>query len=171
METLDKPVSSSRRTLLKALPAMAFTPGLLAQSSPQPVAVRKLHSFGLRVSNVDRSIEFYQDLFGAAIQARQGDMVCLRIGDGPRFFSLSPLRAGEQAGISHIGLSCADFDLDAIQAQLADFGVTAILPPAPGQAALDAAMHSWVNTRETDERGSKSESRDLYFADVEGLVY
>lgn len=167
-ESLLDPV---RRNLLKAIPMLAIAPGLLAQSSADSIAVRKLHSFGLRVSDVDRSIKFYQDLFGAAIQSRQGDTVCLRIGDGPRFFSLSPLRSGEQVGISHIGLGIADFDLDAVQGQLADFGITGISPPDPKQPALDAAMHSWVKTRGVDEGGANPVSRDLYFADIEGLVY
>ena len=84
----------TRRALLKAIPAVAFAPGLFAQSAAMPIAVQKLHSFDLRVSDVARSLQFYQDLFGAPVQARQGETVCLRIGPGPRYFSLSPVQAG-----------------------------------------------------------------------------
>ena len=68
---------------------MAVTPPALAQS-PVPVAVQKIHSFNIRVSDVNRSLKFYQDLFGAPVQARRGEQVMLRVGDGPHFFSLSP---------------------------------------------------------------------------------
>ena len=113
----------SRRSLLKAIPALSLSPVLLAQANT-PIAVRKLHSYGMRVSDVERSVRFYQDIFGAAIQSRQGDTVCLRIGDGPRFFSLSPLQAGQQPGFSHIGLGVEDFDLETVRGQLDAVGIS-----------------------------------------------
>lgn len=157
------PVDTSRRTLLKAIPAFAFAPALFAQPNPVPVAVQKLHSFQLRVSDVARSVAFYQDLFGAPIQARQGDTVFLRIGSGPRFFSLSPIQAGQQPGFAHIGLSVANFAVAAVQAQLQAFGISSAQPPMAGQSALDHALRSW-----TVQRGDTTE---LYFADIEGVVY
>jgi catechol 2,3-dioxygenase-like lactoylglutathione lyase family enzyme len=135
------------------------------------VAVRKLHSFGLRVTDVARSIAFYQDIFGAAIQARQGDTVCLRIGDGPRFFSLAPVRAGEQARISHIGLSVEGFELEAVRAQLCAFGVEPGLQPAAGPPTLDAAMTSWTVSRDREAGGGAAGTTDLYFAGREALVF
>ena len=167
---VSNPFSTTRRTLLKALPAIAFSPMLMAQQST-PVAVRKLHSFDLKVSDVDRSLQFYQELFAAPIQARQGNKVCLRIGDGPHFFSLSLVQPGQQPGFSHIGLSVADFAIDRVRAQLEQFGVTAGIAPTAGQAALESALHSWVITRGADSGGSASGTRDLFFADLEGLVY
>jgi len=161
--SLTKPINKTRRTLLKAFPAMAFAPSLLAQSNPAPVAVRKLHSFDLRVSDVARSVAFYQDLFGAPVQARQGDTVCLRIGSGPHYFSISPLRAGQQPGFNHIGLSVANFATDSVQMQLAAFGISPMSAPTANQSALDHAMHSWTVMRDN--------TRELYFADIEGVVY
>ena len=165
------PANSLRRSILKAFPALACAPIIFAQQSPTPVAVRKLHSFGLRVRDMNRSIKFYQDLFGAPIQARQGAAVCLRIGDGPRFFSLSPLQSGQQPGISHIGLSVENFDIESVRDQLVEFGVRRSSKPVPGQSALDLAMCSWVNSRGPDAGGSAAGTRELYFADIEGLVY
>ncbi len=161
----------SRRTLLKAIPALTLSPTLLAQEAVQPVAVRKLHSFALRVANVDRSVKFYQDLFGAPVQSRQGDSVCLRIGDGPRFFSLSPVEAGQQPGISRIGLSVANFDLEAVRDQLDEFGISRRSGPTPAQASLSVAMQSWVETRGRENGGSATGTQELYFADLEGLIY
>jgi catechol 2,3-dioxygenase-like lactoylglutathione lyase family enzyme len=164
-------VDGTRRAILKALPALALSPGIFAASASAPIAVRKLHSYGLRVADVDRSLAFYQELFGAAIQARQGDTICLRIGDGPGFFSLSPLRRGEQAGISHIGLSVEGFELDQVCDRLATFGVEPGTPPAAGQSALDSAMTSWTITRGSDAGGDRTGTRELYFAGLEGMVF
>jgi len=152
-----------RRFLIKAIPALAFAPGVFAQSQSTPIAVQKLHSFNLRVTDVARSVAFYQELFAAPIQARQGNTVFLRIGTGPRCFSLSPVQAGQQPGFTHIGLSVADFSVAAIQAQLQAFGIESAQPPMPGQSALEHALRHW-----TVQRGDATE---LYFADIEGLVY
>ncbi len=151
-----------RRRFLQALPVALLSPQVLAQGSDNTIAVRKLHSFGLRVSDLERSVAFYQDLFGAPIQARSGDTVCLRIGSGPHFFSLTPTRGTETPGYTHVGLSVADFNLTEVQNQLADWGITPI-DYSDRLSRLDLAMHSWVQTR--------GETRELYFADIEGLVY
>lgn len=162
--------SLSRRTLLKAIPALALSPALLAQSA-SPIAVRKLHSYGMRVSNIERSVNFYQDLFGASIQSRQGDTVCLRIGDGPRFFSISPVLPGQEPGFSHVGLSVENFNLESVRDQLDAFGVSRRAQPGPNQASLDVAMQSWTRIRSVAEGGAASGTEELFFADMEGLIY
>lgn len=141
---------------------MAVAPSALAQS-PEPVAVQKIHSFDIKVSDVDRSLKFYQDIFGAPIQARRGEQVMLRVGDGPHFFSLSPVAEGEQPGFSHIGLSVANFDVDRVRTQLEEFGIRRASPPANPEDRLSLASTSWIK-----EVGS---TRELYFADREGIVY
>ena len=157
--------SRSRRNLLAAGPALVFLPwGCASEGGAGSVAVQKLHSFRLRVRDVGRSVAFYQDLFGAAVQARQGSDVTLRVGDGPHHFTISEAAADEAPSIAHIGLSVADFDVDAVQAQLRGFGVA----PGPGPAStsdrLAVGMTSWVRER-------AGGTRDLYFADIEGLIY
>ncbi|MFT4816485.1 MAG: catechol 2,3-dioxygenase-like lactoylglutathione lyase family enzyme [Pseudohongiellaceae bacterium] len=160
----------SRRTLLKAIPALSLSSVLFAQSG-SAIAVRKLHSYGMRVSNVERSVRFYQDLFGASIQSRQGASVCLRIGEGPRFFSLSPLLPGQAPGFSHIGLSVENFDLESVRDQLDALGVSHRAEPGPNSASLDIAMQSWTRIRGQSEGGSASGTQELFFADIEGLIY
>lgn len=154
--------SPNRRRLLKSLPLLALAPAAIAQNAT-PVAVRKIHSFNIKVQDVERSLRFYQDLFAAPIQARQGDTVCLRVGEGPHFFSISPVGPDEQTGFSHIGLSVANFDVNVVQSQLAAFGIRAGAVPARDESGLDMASRSWVVNR--------GQTRELYFADVEGLVY
>ena len=157
--------SQRRRNLLAAMPILALAPMSCAtESGPAPVAVRKLHSFRIRSSDVARSVAFYQDVFGAPVQARRGDEVVLRVGEGPHYFSIAPAEPGETPSISHMGLSVADFDVDAVQEQLRAFGVE----PGPGPQSpadrLSVGLTSWVRER-------PGGTRELYFADVEGLIY
>jgi len=150
--------NKGRRRLLQSLPFLPFAGSALAQQAT-PVAVRKLHFFDIRVSDVERSVRFYQDLFAAPVQARQGDSVLLRIGSGPQFFSISPLATGEQPGFHHIGLSVEDFDARRVQDELASFGVLPAQAPSASDSQLDMAMRSW---RQDDS---------LFFADAEGVRY
>lgn len=157
-----------RRNLLCALPWLPLAGTALAQSAT-PVAVRKLHGFAIRVSDVSRSVAFYQDLFGAPIQARQGDSVYLRIGPGPRFFAIKPLLPGQSPGFDYIGLGVADFDLLRVQNRLAAFGVEPGAAPEPGDDPLASAMRSWIVERRSAPGAGPT--RELYFADVEGIRY
>lgn len=150
--------SRSRRRLLQSLPFLPLAGCALAQQAT-PVAVRKLHFFDIRVSDVERSVNFYQDLFGAPVQARQGGSVLLRIGSGPRFFSISPLAAGERPGFHHIGLSVENFDAQRVQDELAGFGVMPAPAPSAADSRLDMAMRSW------------RQDGQLFFADAEGVRY
>ena len=158
-------VSLNRRSLLAAAPGLWLGPwAWAAESGPVPVAVRKLHSLRLRVRDAGRSVAFYQDMFGAPVQARQGRDVTLRVGAGPQYFTISQAAADEAPSIAHIGLSVADFDLDAVQSRLQAFGVATGPGPESPAGRLAAGMTSWVRER-------PGGTRELYFADVEGIVY
>ena len=64
----------SRRAMLGAIPALALASRAWAgtpQAGP-PIPVEKLHSFGLAVRDVNRSMEFYQALFGMADSGAPG---------------------------------------------------------------------------------------------------
>lgn len=142
--------------------AVGTMPTLFAQSAPT-LPARKLHSFGLRVSDVDASLKFYQDLFGCVVQSRQGSTVNLRIGDGPRFFSLSPLAAGQQPGITHVGLAVEGFDPEQARAALEARDFQLIPPPARLEASMELAGKLWAR--------SEGVTGSYYFADGEGLIY
>ena len=161
-KTFSAPSSMGRREFLQMIPLLAAAPSALAQDT-DPVAVQKIHSCDMRVTDVARSVKFYQDLFGAPVQARRGEQVFLRVGDGPRFFSLSPTLPGQEPGFSHIGLSVAGFDAEQIQAQLERFGIARGVAPTRGQSRLSVASTSWL-----EQQGAVSE---LFFADREGLIY
>ncbi len=152
----------SRRSLLQSAALLPLAPVALAQEASS-VAVTRIHSFDIRVTDVDRSLRFYQDLFGAPIQARQGDRVCLRVGSGPKFFSISPAAPGQEPGFTHIGLSVANFNVDQVRETLAGHGIRSSAPPVVAASPMEYASRSWIENR--------NGTRELYFADEEGLVY
>lgn len=164
---------STRRRLLQFLSLAAIAPATsFAQLSVvAPLALRKLHSVELLVSDLDRSLTFYQDLFGAPIQARQGRAVCLRVGDGPRFISLRQAQGGEQPRIAHIGLAIDRFEVHTAQGQLDLFGVGYGRDPETNDSGLAAAMTSWRRLRYPDQGGAEDGTLELFFEDLEGIRY
>jgi len=91
----------SRRSFLASVasvPALAVAPravfgGGQPQAAAAPFHARGLSQMTLTVSDVKRSLDFYQGLFGMPIQARQGSSVFLRIGAGPKFVALKQAAA------------------------------------------------------------------------------
>lgn len=156
----DSPDLLRRHLLQFAALASIFAPTLQAQSGAQAIAVHKLHSFGLRVTDVERSVAFYQRLFGMPILAREGNRVSLQIGDGPRFISLRPTGQGEEPGITHISLSVPDFDAQGLTAQLVAKGFHRDEAAAAKNNPLDRALAVW-----------QLNDQALAFADREGLVF
>jgi catechol 2,3-dioxygenase-like lactoylglutathione lyase family enzyme len=173
--TVDaKPMPNlARRRLCGLLSLGGLLPaGALAQLSVvAPLALRKLHSVELLVSDLPRSLAFYQNLFGAPIQARQGETVCLRVGSGPQYISLRQAQAGQRPRIAHIGLAIARFDLLTAQSQLDLLGVPFGKDPQTVDSGLDAAMTSWRRQRFEDQGGAAEGTMDLFFEDMEGIRY
>ncbi len=154
-----------RRDLLVAIPVLTLTPlGCAVDGGAPPLAVRKLHSCRIRVGDLGRSVAFYQEVFGAPKLTRRDGEVVLRVGNGPHYFAIIQAAAGEPPSIANMGLSVADFDLEAVRGQLRAFGVE----PGPGPETpadrLAVAMTSWLRER-------PGGARELYFADAEGLIY
>src|SRR5687767_3879014 len=114
--------SIDRRQFLAALPALAVAPRILAQAPAARFRVNGLSQITLTVSDVARSLDFYQGLFGMPVQARQGSTVLLRIGNGPRFIALRPATAGEKPSISALGFGVQDFSVDRALQTLAAHG-------------------------------------------------
>jgi len=130
-----------RRGFLVMLPAMAMTPRLFAQSPALPkFRANGLSQITLTVSDVQRSLDFYQGLFGMPVQARQGSTVLLRIGNGPRFLALKAAAAGERPSISALGFGVQDFSIGRAMQVLAAHGFTetpaAADKPGPRQGRL-----------------------------------
>jgi len=143
----------TRREMLFALPALAMAPRLFAQGAKPAVALKGYNNFKLLVSDVKRSVDFYQGLFGMPIQARQGASVVLRIGNGPQFMSIGP--AGSAApSIAQMGLGVDNFNADRIASVLTQRGFTKSDSVGP--------MKVHVSDR--------SGTAELFFGDPDGLV-
>ena len=161
--------SIDRRRFLAALPALAMSPRILAQApAGAPFRVNGLSQITLTVSDVRRSLEFYQGLFGMPVQARQGSTVLLRIGNGPRFLAIRPAPAGERPSISALGFGVQDFSVDRAMQTLAAHGIA----PAPAAAEKPGPKQALVRTRRQSEGGSPDGStRELFVADPSGVIF
>jgi catechol 2,3-dioxygenase-like lactoylglutathione lyase family enzyme len=153
------PAAIDRRHFLVALPALALSPRILAQAPARaPFRVNGLSQITLTVSDVARSIDFYQGLFG----------MLLRIGSGPRFLALRQAAAGERPSISALGFGVQDFSVDRAMQALTAHGFTA----APANADKPGPKQALVRTRRQNEGGSPDGStRDLFAADPSGVVF
>src|SRR5262245_25288337 len=110
MDTLDTRTGFSRRQLLLTLPALAMARSAFAQAAAPSLRVRGINHVALSVSDVARSVDFYQGLFGMPVISRQGATVNLQIGAGPQFLEIAPAGTGKPS-ISHIGLAIEDFSI------------------------------------------------------------
>ena len=161
-------MSLDRRTFLAALPALAYAPRLIAQApAAAPFRAAGLSQLTLTVSDVQRSLDFYQGLFGMPIQARQGSTVLLRIGNGPKFLELRPAAAGERPSISAFGIAVERFDVDRTLKTLGEHGVT----PADASAEKPGPKQSLVRVRKGDLGGASGGTKDLFVADPSGVVF
>ena len=157
----------TRRTFVASLPALAYAPRLIAQTGAAPFRATGLSQLTLTVSDVAKSLDFYQGLFGMPVQARQGSTVLLRIGAGPKFLELRPADAGERPSISALGFAIEKFDLDRAVKTLTEHGLTA----AAAGADKPVAMQYLVRTRKADLGGSADGTRELFVADPSGVVF
>ncbi len=112
----------SRRSLLLSLPAIAAASRMIAQTRKRQIPLRTLNHATLTVADVQRSTEFYQGLFGMPVQARQGTLPSLRIGDGPQFIFIGGGNANSKPGINHLCVTTDHFDVDQIIGIVAEHG-------------------------------------------------
>src|SRR5579871_724644 len=87
----------TRRNLVAALSALAIAPSAsFAQRDTAPIRVRTLNHVSISVADVDRSVDFYQRIFGMSVKSREGTpgnpiaggggvVVNLAPGPGPEF--------------------------------------------------------------------------------------
>ncbi len=155
-----------RRTFLLTLPALAASRAFA--QAPAAFKVNGLSQIVLTVSDLKRSLDFYQGLFGMPIQARQGSTVLLRVGDGPRFVALRQAAGGERPSISALGFGVENFSIDGAMKILTAHGFSA----APATAGTPGPRQVLVRARGPEEGGSRDGStRDMFAADPSGVVF
>lgn len=137
-----------------------------AATSKPPIAVRTLSHVTLTVTDPQRSVAFYQKLFGMPLQTRQGPTTLLSIGSGPSFVAFGGSPTAKPA-IGHICFTVENFDADRIMKTLADAGVKTVNGPGGGP------LTAWVRQRGPENngggRGAKA-TPELYFTDPDNLM-
>lgn len=156
----------SRRGMLAALPALALAPGAFAQGAGR-LRARALNHMTLSVSDVGRSLAFYQGLFGMPVQARQGRTIVLRLGDGPQFVALRPAGANPPS-ISHLCISVEDFSVEGVLKTLAGHGIDAV--DAAGSGPSGGPMTVRVRMRGPENGGAREGTPEIYVGDPDGIV-
>ena len=145
-DTIEKLLSSyergrmTRRELVASLATLALAPiGLSAQPAPAPVAVRSLNHVSIEVKDVQRSVDFYQRVFGLKVKSREGtpgnpvaggaagiSVVNLATGNGPEFIGIyNSSAASEKGSINHFCLGVQNYEPDRVLRTLLDQGVQA----------------------------------------------
>jgi catechol 2,3-dioxygenase-like lactoylglutathione lyase family enzyme len=132
----------SRRDLLVGLTALAMTQQVRANVDAEVGTVTQLNHVTLFVDSVERSVAFYQRLFGLAVLTHQDPGVNLRVGSG--FLGLYPARE-RPTGINHVCFGLNGFDADSALQRLEKAGV---------------AGRNWL----------RGDTKELYFNDPDNIV-
>ncbi len=116
----------TRRDLLGALALLVAAPGAAAQAAQtSPIgAVKSMNHVSVFVPNVQKSVDFYQGVFGLPLLTRQDPGINLSTGAG--FLGIYPAQAGATTGsINHVCFGMENFDADAVLTALAGKGIKA----------------------------------------------
>src|SRR5262245_38498675 len=157
---MDPRFEPSRRRLLLSIPALVLAPRAFAQVPGNPsIRVRGINHVTLRVSDLKRSVDFYQGLFGMPVVTRQGTTsVSLQVGPG----HLGLSSAGSNAPtIDHLCLGIDNFNVDRLSSILSQHGVRKSDAPGP--------MHMRVRMRGPDAGGAKEGTPEFYFTDPDDI--
>ncbi|NLZ00492.1 MAG: VOC family protein [Pirellulaceae bacterium] len=148
----------SRRVFLSSLGALTLTPRMFAsEPTSDAIPVTAINHVMINVSDLARSLDWYQRLFGMSVVARQKQTIILRVGNGPQFLEMAS-RARAKPGITHFGLAIDNFDPDRIVDILEAHEITVAQKPAP--------MKAHVRIREQAIGGTP----EVYVGDPDGIV-
>jgi catechol 2,3-dioxygenase-like lactoylglutathione lyase family enzyme len=157
--------SISRRTFVRSLPALLVSPKLLAQAGPRSLRIRALNHVTLTVSDLQRSIDFYQGLFGTPVQGRQGSTTAaLQIGSGPQHLGLTTnaTSGNRTPKIDHMCVGIDDFNLDRVVQVLGEHGIA--------RSDQRGAMRVHVRMRGPDAGGATEGTPEVYLGDPDGIT-
>jgi glutathione S-transferase fosA5 len=114
----------SRRDLILGLSAMVAGAPVAAAAQPpsRGITLRGLNHVSLFVSDMARSVKFYQDLFLLQTQSLQQNGTNLSLGLGTEFLGIYQVPNTEPR-IDHVCLAVDGFDLETVLATLTEHGV------------------------------------------------
>ena len=150
--------------------------GLLGEQclvAPEPapsdglLTVRDYNHFTIFVTDQQRSIAFYQRLFGMPVDTYQGAQPVLRVGSGNQFLALAGAGGGPTGSIIHHAcLSVDDFDVERILGALESYGV---MHRGDARGPVGPLM-SYVTMRMENRGGAPGGTPELYFTDPDGIL-
>jgi catechol 2,3-dioxygenase-like lactoylglutathione lyase family enzyme len=119
----------SRRDFVTSMAVLAAG-GLSRVSAQAPkkpqIRIRSLNHIGIRVSDMERSVAFYQRVFGMPVRymegAPEGKVAILALSSGPEFLALYPAN-GQKPSIFRLGLGVPNFDRKTLEPVLATHGL------------------------------------------------
>lgn len=156
----------SRRAFVTAISAITAGysiggKGVLAAQELPPLPVTAFNHMTLAVSDPGASVEWYQNLLGLPIVARQDNTTILQVGDGPQFIGISG-NATDNPRITHYCLSVDNFDYEDAVRILAEQDVASVDASGP--------MQSMVRMRGPEFGGDVDGTAELYFGDPDGIL-
>jgi catechol 2,3-dioxygenase-like lactoylglutathione lyase family enzyme len=110
----------SRRDLVLTLAALAAAPLPAAAQNPA-LRPRSLNHVSLIVSDLDRSVAFYQRVFGLGVKSKQTGGVNLAVGE--QFLGIYQAGANASAQINHFCFGLESFDPERTVATLGASGI------------------------------------------------
>jgi catechol 2,3-dioxygenase-like lactoylglutathione lyase family enzyme len=110
----------TRRELIGTLAALLMTAPTAGAAEPAIGAAKQINHVTIFVQDVQKSVDFYQGLFGMPILTRQDPGINLKA--GASFFGIYPAR-GQATGLNHICFGLEDFDADGVLKKLKDRGI------------------------------------------------
>ena len=134
------------------------------------LAVHEMSHFTIGVADQAKSVAFYQSLFGAPIQVRQGAAPAYGIGPGVHFLMFlggGPGRGGAPPAaprIDHACMAMKGFDPAVVTKTLTGFG----LKPLP-QASREPLV-TYISLRMPNRGGAEGGTPELYLTDPDGLA-
>jgi catechol 2,3-dioxygenase-like lactoylglutathione lyase family enzyme len=137
--------SLSRRDLLAALALLVAAPAVsnAAQAAKPIGAVKSMNHVTVFVPNVQKSVDFYQGLFGMPILTKQDAGINLNAGNA--FYGIYPAPASATGGsVNHVCFGMENFDADGVLKLLTERGVK-------GNIRL------------------RGDTKELYFTDPDGI--
>ena len=126
----------SRRVFLSSLGALTLAPRLFGnEPTADAIPVTAINHVMINVTDLGRSLDWYQTLFGMSVVARQAETIILRVGKGPQYLEMAS-RANVAPGITHFGLSTDNFDVDRVAGILKTQGIAFAQKPGPMKAHI-----------------------------------
>jgi catechol 2,3-dioxygenase-like lactoylglutathione lyase family enzyme len=112
----------TRRELVQALAAVAAA-GVSVPVAGASLKAGSINHISVLVSDMARSIDFYNRVFGLAVMNEDKPNKISRLGSGGKI--LVSLRVEPPAGlVDHFAIGVENFNRDAVTAQLKDMGLT-----------------------------------------------